>query len=69
MTNLKKHMRMHTRKKFYNLSQCDIYFSNGNHGEHKVHFGDKTYHCINCGKAFPQNGNHINHLSIHTGER
>ena len=61
-------MRMHTRKKFYKHSQCDKYFSNGNHEKIRYHFGGKTC-CIHCGKAFPQIGNHINHLRTHTGER
>ena len=60
-------MRMYTRKTFFKHSQCDKYFSNGNPGKHKLHFGDKTY-LIHCGNAFPQNGNHINHLRTHWGE-
>ena len=64
---LEKHMLMHTRILFYKHSQCDKYFSNGNPGKNKLHFGDKTC-LIHCGNAFPQNGNHINHLRTHWEE-
>ncbi|GBP54655.1 Zinc finger protein 26 [Eumeta japonica] len=70
-TNLKSHIRTHTRETPYKCEQCAYSASRLSHLKNHIrkHTGEKPYACDHCGFATSHRSTLVTHLRKHTGEK
>eukprot|EP01084_Bolivina_argentea_P275955 470712_1 len=70
-TNLKQHVRTHTKQKPFKCEFCEkSYTQRHNLTDHiRTHKGIKPFKCEYCHKSFTSRANYVVHRRIHTGEK